>query len=111
MSLSVLVLVLVRMGSPAAVNKGLKISTALFSGPAMIRAMNKVKRKRRTARRELQSGQVWRMADTNLHIELVGTTLVHYKLFKPNVKRTPTSMSVKRVVEDYLKKNKAVLVN
>ena len=73
--------------------------------------MNKAKKKSRISRRELVSGQIWRMADSDLQVELVGTTLVHYKLFRANIKRTPTSMSVKRVVVDYLKKNKAVLVD
>ena len=50
------------------------------------------------------------MEDSNLHIELVGKTLVHYKLHKGATKRTPISLSGKEVVEKYLKKNKAILV-
>jgi hypothetical protein len=50
------------------------------------------------------------MGDSNLHVELVGKRLVHYKLIKVNAKRTPTSLSVRTVVEKYLKENKAVLV-
>ena len=68
------------------------------------------KPKRRIALKPLESGQVWRMGDSNLHVELVGKRLVHYKLIKVNAKRTPTSLSVRTVVEKYLKENKAVLV-
>ena len=68
------------------------------------------KPKRRIALKPLESGQVWRMGDSNLHVELVGKRLVHYKLIKVNAKRTPTSLSVRTVVEKYLKANKAVLV-
>jgi len=66
--------------------------------------------KKRIAFKPLESGQVWRMGDSNLHVELVGKRLVHYKLIKVNAKRTPTSLSVRTVVEKYLKENKAVLV-
>ncbi len=66
--------------------------------------------KKRIALKPLESGQVWRMGDSNLHVELVGKRLVHYKLIKVNAKRTPTSLSVRTVVEKYLKENKAVLV-
>ena len=68
------------------------------------------KRKSRLALKPLESGQVWRMGDSNLHVELVGKRLVHYKLIKVNAKRTPTSLSVRTVVEKYLKENKAILV-
>ena len=68
------------------------------------------KRKSRIALKPLESGQVWRMGDSNLQVELVGKRLVHYKLIKVNAKRTPTSLSVRTVVEKYLKENKAVLV-
>ena len=68
------------------------------------------KPKGRIALKPLESGQVWRMGDSNLHVELVGKRLVHYKLIKVNAKRTPTSLSVRTVVEKYLKENNAVLV-
>jgi hypothetical protein len=57
----------------------------------------------------LETGQVWRMADANLHVTLSGKLLVHYKLIRKDVKRTATSLSSKKVVEQFLKKNKAVL--
>ena len=58
----------------------------------------------------LTTGQVWRMEDSHLHVDLVGKHLVHYKLIKRDAKRTPMSLSNKKSVEKYLKANKAVLV-
>jgi hypothetical protein len=58
----------------------------------------------------LETGQVWRMEDSHLDIDLVGKYLVHYKLIKQEVKRTPMSLSSIKDVEKYLKDNKAVLV-
>ena len=58
----------------------------------------------------LETGQVWRMAELNLHVGLVGKLLVHYKLAKPDAVRSSNSCSSKATVEKYLKKNKAVLV-
>ena len=58
----------------------------------------------------LETGQVWQMEDSHLHVDLVGKHLVHYKLIKHEAKRTPMSLSNIRSVEKYLKDNKAVLV-
>jgi hypothetical protein len=58
----------------------------------------------------LATGQVWRMENSHLDIDLVGKYLVHYKLIKQEVKRTPMSLSSIKNVEKYLKDNKAVLV-
>lgn len=58
----------------------------------------------------LENGQIWQMKDANLHVEVVGKMLVHYKLFKGNAKRAPISLSGKQVVEKYLERNNAVLV-
>ena len=71
-----------------------------------------VKRKlvRRIRPQPLAAGQLWRMADAHLCVQEVGKLLVHYKLAKPDAVRTQTSVSGKRVVEKFLKKNKAVLV-
>lgn len=71
---------------------------------------NNMKQKSRIPVQPLRSGQIWQMGDSNLHIELVGKTLVHYKLHKGATKRTPISLSGKDAVEKYLKKNKAILV-
>ena len=64
----------------------------------------------RTPVEPLTTGQVWRMEDSHLHVDLVGKHLVHYKLIKRDAKRTPMSLSNKKTVEKYLKTNKAVLV-
>jgi hypothetical protein len=50
------------------------------------------------------------MVDSHLDIDLVGKYLVHYKLIKQEVKRTPMSLSSIKDVKKYLKDHKAVLV-
>jgi hypothetical protein len=59
----------------------------------------------------LETGQIWRMAELNLKVGLVGKLLVHYKLAKPDAVRCSNSCSGIATVEKYLKKNKAVLVS
>jgi len=66
--------------------------------------------KSRIPRKPLETGQVWRMEDSHLDIDLVGKYLVHYKLIKHQAKRTAMSLSSIKAVEKYLKDNKAVLV-
>ncbi len=51
------------------------------------------------------------MEGSNLHIGLIGKTLVHYKHYKGDTKRAPISLSGKVVLEKYLKANKATLVS
>jgi hypothetical protein len=58
---------------------------------------------------ELQTGQVWALENSNLHIGLIGKTLVHYKHFRDNAKRAPISLIAKKGLEKYLKENKATL--
>jgi len=72
--------------------------------------MAKTKSAPRTRLQPLETGQVWRMADLNLQVGLVGKLLVHYKLSKPNAVRITNSVSGIATVEKYLKKNKAVLI-
>jgi hypothetical protein len=72
--------------------------------------MRKTKLTRRFSLKPLETGQLWRVAELNLRVGLIGKWLVHYKLAKPDAVRTQTSVSGKRVVEKYLKKNKAVLI-
>ena len=50
------------------------------------------------------------MEDANLRIDLIGKTLVHYKLFKGGVQRAPVSLTGKAALEKFLKANSAVLV-
>jgi hypothetical protein len=65
----------------------------------------------RSARQQpLETGQVWRMAELNLQVGLVGKLLVHYKLAAPNAVRVSNSVGGRAAVEKYLKTNKAVLV-
>ncbi len=66
--------------------------------------------KNRIPKKPLETGQVWQMEDSLLHVDLVGKHLVHYKLIKHEAKRTPMSLSNIKAVEKYLKDNKAVLV-
>ena len=75
-----------------------------------IKAATKPAAKRRAHLQPLETGQIWRMADANLHVTLSGNLLVHYKLIRKDAKRTATSLSSKKVVEQFLKKNKAVLM-
>jgi hypothetical protein len=72
--------------------------------------MRKTKPLPRNRLQPLETGQVWRMADLNLQVGLVGKLLVHYKLAKPDAVRIPNSISGKAAVEKFLKKNKAVLL-
>jgi hypothetical protein len=57
----------------------------------------------------LEAGQIWRMANTVLKVGMVGKTLVHYKLGKPNAIRTANSCSGIKTIQQYLKANNAVL--
>lgn len=72
--------------------------------------MTRTKRMPRKRLQPLETGQVWRMAEMNLQIGLVGKLLVHYRLAKPGAVRIPNSISGKAAVETYLRRNKAVLV-
>ena len=72
--------------------------------------VKKPKLSRLSLKQPLETGQLWRVADMNLRVGLIGKILVHYKLAKPNAVRIPNSVSGKTTVEEYLKKNKAVLI-
>jgi hypothetical protein len=64
----------------------------------------------RTRQEPLADGQVWRMAESQLQVDMVGRLLVHYKLGKHNAVRVSNSIGSKANIEKFLKKNKAVLV-
>lgn len=64
----------------------------------------------RTAQPPLADGQVWRMAELNLQVGMVGKLLVHYKLAKPNAVRIPNLVGSIATIQKFLKKNKAVLL-
>ncbi len=66
--------------------------------------------KNRMPLQPFQSGQIWQMEGSRLRIGLVGKTLVHYKHFKGEVKRSPISLSGKAALERFLRVNKAILI-
>jgi hypothetical protein len=74
------------------------------------KAPSKSASKSRPPLQPLEAGQVWRMAELNLQVGLVGKLLVHYKLAAPNAVRVSNSVGGRAAVEKYLKANKAILV-
>jgi len=54
-------------------------------------------------------GQIWELTGSEIHIGMVGKTLVHYKHFHGTVKRAPVSLANQRALEDFLIAKKAVL--
>ena len=72
--------------------------------------MIKTKPSPRARQKSLEAGQLWRMAEANLQVGMVGKLLVHYKLGKPNAVRVANSCNGIKTIEKYLKANKAVLV-
>ena len=72
--------------------------------------MRKTKPTRRFSLKPLETGQLWRVAELNLRVGLIGKWLVHYKLAKPDAVRIPNSVTGRATMEKYLKKNKAVLI-
>jgi hypothetical protein len=72
--------------------------------------MKKSKATRRIPQQPLAAGQLWRMADANLQVAMVGKLLVHYKLGKHDAVRVPHSCNCIKTIEKYLKAKKAVLV-
>jgi len=75
-----------------------------------VKKIKATKPKARARQQPLVEGQVWRMAEANLQVGMIGKLLVHYKLAKPNAVRIPNSVGGKTTIEKFLKKNKAVLV-
>jgi hypothetical protein len=65
---------------------------------------------RRTPLPPFETGQIWQMKDSNVSIGLIGKTLVHYKHFKPAYPRAPILLAGKGILEKFLFKNKAVLL-
>ena len=57
-----------------------------------------------------ETGQVWKLLNSNLHIGMMGKRLVHYKHFKLAAKRAPNSLCSKETLEHYPLENGAVLV-
>jgi hypothetical protein len=65
--------------------------------------------KAKRATEPLVKGQLWKMNDIHVEIMEVGKTLTHYRLYQ-NQKRVPISLGGIGTVQEYLKKNKAILV-
>lgn len=61
-------------------------------------------------RRPLAKGQVWKTKDFHVQIVDLGNILVHYKLVKDLGQMRRTQMSRIENMEDYLRTNKARLV-
>ena len=59
---------------------------------------------------DFQRGQVWRMGEDRVQIQLVGKWLVHYRQYKGPTKRLPTCFTAKSDLEKLLSVHKAVLV-
>jgi len=72
--------------------------------------MKKIKPLRPVRHQPLEAGQIWRMAEGNLQVGMVGKLLVHYKLGKHDAVRIPNSCNSIITIEKYLKSKKAVLV-
>ena len=58
----------------------------------------------------LADGQVWRMAESSLQVDMVGRLLVHYKLGKHGAIRISNSIGSQTDIVKFLKKHKAVLM-
>ena len=71
--------------------------------------MSKTKSAPRAVWEPLADGQVWRMAETTLQVDMVGRLLVHYKLGKHDAVRVSNSIGSQTDIVKFLKKHKAVL--
>jgi len=111
-----------KLSSPSATRTKMATKKAAANGaskktkpkaPSKTRAANgngNVSSKPRFVLKPLESGQIWRMAELDLQVGLVGKLLVHYKLAKPDAVRIANSVGGRSTVEKYLKANKAVLL-
>ena len=71
--------------------------------------MGKIKAPKRNRQQPLEAGQLWRMAEANLQVVMVGKLLVHYKLGKHGAVRIPHSCNCIKTIEKFLKSKKALL--
>ena len=65
--------------------------------------------KRRASFPPFETGQIWELANSQVHIVQVGKRLVHYKHFQGNFKRAPVSLASKTTLETYLIEQEAVM--
>ena len=70
----------------------------------------KTKQESRPPLAPFQTGQIWALKDSSIHISDVGRTLVFYKHMKPTLKRAPVSLAAKAVLEKYLRDNNGALI-
>jgi hypothetical protein len=75
-----------------------------------MRSMKSKLRKNRVVLQPFESGQIWQMEGSQLEIGLIGKTLVHYKHYKGEMKRSPVSLLNKDALERFLQDKQAVLV-
>jgi len=71
--------------------------------------MNKTTSPRLVRQPPLAAGQLWRMAEGDLQVGMVGKLLVHYKFGKANAIRVPNSCNSIKFIEKFLKAKRAVL--
>jgi hypothetical protein len=57
----------------------------------------------------LQPGQIWQLVDSNVHITMMGKTLVHFKHFRGSAKRANNQVISIREMKIFLTKSNAVL--
>lgn len=69
-----------------------------------------MKQQKQSTSPEIAAGQVWAMAESSVEVTLIGKTLAHYKLIKTGAVRVPVSLINKVALQQFLLKNKAVLV-
>ena len=69
-----------------------------------------MKQRKQSNSSEIAAGQVWAMAGSTIEIRLIGKTLAHYKLIKTGAVRVPVSLINKGALQQFLLKNKAVMV-
>jgi hypothetical protein len=74
-----------------------------------MKQIKSIRRIRRIRQQPLEAGQLWRMAEADLQVGMVGKLLVHYKLGRPDAVRVPNSCNCIKTIEKYLKTKKAVL--
>jgi hypothetical protein len=72
--------------------------------------LKKITQKGRAPFPPFETGQIWALADSQLHIRQVGKTLVHYKQYQGKTIRAPVSLTNKAALEKYLIEQKAALV-
>jgi hypothetical protein len=58
----------------------------------------------------LAKGQIWKAKDVHVRIVELGKRLVHYKILRDLGQMRRTQMSTVESMQDYLKTNKALLV-